>query len=177
EPADADDYSRVSWKVFMMKIHKFSYNFLVKLNNCNQESIVLKSIPDAEKNQNDNGKIRVWRDSLSPSCLPESKVEVFKQPEEIIIEFDDEQSVVKHHNVVDTVAGMTDENKMSNCLFAVKRKMQQLNKDIKLIYDDTNEYNGSAIIGYIPLQLMGLNHTIICSEIIKCSKKINHDAI
>ncbi|KAK0176085.1 hypothetical protein PV328_000254 [Microctonus aethiopoides] len=120
---------------------------LVKLNNCNQESIVLKSIPDGEKNQNDNGKIRVWRDSLSPSCLPESKVEVFKQPEEIIIEFDDEQSVVKHHNKVDTVAGMTDENKMSNCLFAVKRKTQQLNKDIKLIYDDTNEYNGSAIIG------------------------------
>ncbi|KAK0167452.1 hypothetical protein PV327_004848 [Microctonus hyperodae] len=116
---------------------------LVQLNNCDQENIVSKSIPDTEENQNDNGKIRVWRDSLSPA----SKVEVFKQPEEIIIEFDDEQSVVKHHNKIDTVAGVTDENKMSNCLFALKKKTQQLNKDIKLIYDDTNEYNGSAIIG------------------------------
>ncbi|KAK0175862.1 hypothetical protein PV328_000059 [Microctonus aethiopoides] len=33
ELANADDYSRVSWKVFMMKIHKFSYNFSQQLLN------------------------------------------------------------------------------------------------------------------------------------------------
>lgn len=102
-------------------------------------------------------KIRIWRDSMSPDLVEEPKPKnVTSKPEEIIIEFDQDQSISKPEKTGNVLLEKTNENAVGKEPAIKKKKTAHKPKDSKRIINDKKSSNLAG--GRTPLSNRSNSH-------------------
>lgn len=105
------------------------------------------STENEEKLEAVNKAIRVWRDSVSPKATETAKTDSLGATEEIIIDFDDDQLIVKPRKPETVSMKMEDKQIIST---AKPKKVQQLSKESKPIYEDAKDFSGDGLNVEVP---------------------------
>lgn len=114
-------------------------------NELEDDLNVESNLKETKNDKELHGKIRVWRDSTSPQLRNEITRQTGKNPQEIIIEFDDDTVITSLKSEVKKLP-VKIEDKVKNKIVENNQvgralKTKSWNKEIKIVRDDVKDIN------------------------------------